>query len=64
MTIRPIRTALLLLLALPLQAVAASEDSDLRPAQWRQDYDRYLEAQSEYRRDAGVATGSNAAVAF
>ena len=60
--VRPTLTALLVLLLLPLPAAAADDDADLRPAQWRQDYDRYLEAQSEYRRDAGVATGENGAV--
>ena len=62
MIFKRIQTALLLALALPLQAVAAGDEADLQPQQWRQDYDRYLALQSEYRQDAGVATGRNGAV--
>lgn len=62
MTLKPIRSTLLILLLLPVPATAAGDEADLRPRQWRQDYDRYLALQSEVRRDAGVASGRNGAV--
>ena len=56
------RTALLLLLVLPLPTPVEAGDSDLRPEQWRADYDRYMALQSEDRQEPGVASGSNGAV--
>lgn len=47
----------------PLLVLAACESEvDLSPERWAADYERFMEAQSVDRTEAGVATGANGAV--